>query len=46
MFYTRFFNVKLPADDLNKIETCRSVNGLRVKVYLQYPACAFVGLKH
>ena len=33
VFWTCFFEVKLPEDDLRKIETCRSVSESRVKVY-------------
>ena len=29
----RLFDVKLPEDDLKKIETCRIINKLYVKVY-------------
>jgi hypothetical protein len=28
-----FFYVRLPVDDLKKIETCQSISGLYVKVY-------------
>jgi len=33
MFNKFWFNVKLPADDL-KIETCRSISGFDVTVYI------------
>jgi hypothetical protein len=29
-----FFDVKFPEDDLNNFETCRSIRGLYVKVYI------------
>jgi hypothetical protein len=31
--YICFFDVKLPEDDLKKIEICRSISGLYEKVY-------------
>ena len=33
VFYIFFFDVKLPKDDLKKIEACRSISELYVKVY-------------
>jgi hypothetical protein len=33
VFYICFFDVKLPEDDLKKVETCRSISELYVKVY-------------
>lgn len=29
------FHVRLPANDLKKIEICQSIGGLHVKVYIQ-----------
>ena len=34
MFYVCFFDVRLPEDDLKKIETCRNMSGLYVEVYI------------
>ena len=34
MFYMYLFDVKLPEDDLNTMETCRSISGLYVTVLL------------
>ena len=34
VFYIRLFNVKLSEEDLKKVEICRSLSGLYVKVYL------------
>jgi hypothetical protein len=33
LFYVSLFGVKFPGDDLKKIETCRSISELYVKVY-------------
>jgi hypothetical protein len=32
VFYVRLFDVRLPEDDLKKIETCRSISELYVKL--------------
>ena len=32
VFYISLFDVKLPEEDLKKVETCRSLSGLYVKV--------------
>ena len=32
MFYASLLDVKFPEDDSRKIETCRSISGLYVKV--------------
>jgi len=37
MVYTFLFDVRLPENDLKKTETCRSVSGLYVKVYILIP---------
>jgi hypothetical protein len=33
VFYVRLFDVKLPEDDLNEVETCRGLGELYMKVY-------------
>jgi hypothetical protein len=33
-YYVSLFEVKLPDNDLKKVETCRSLSGLYVKVHL------------
>jgi hypothetical protein len=35
---------KLPEDDLRKIETCKSFDGLYVKIYIILTYSAFVGI--
>jgi hypothetical protein len=42
VFHIRLFDVKLPEDDLKKIETCHCINELHVKVY--FNSCASVGV--
>ena len=36
MFCASLFDVRLPEDDLKKIETCRNLSELYVKVYVFY----------
>jgi len=36
VFYTCLFEVKLPEDDLKKIETFRTISELSVEVYFLY----------
>ena len=36
MFYISLFDVRLPEDDLKKIETCRNMSGLYVKAHVFY----------
>ena len=46
VFYTCFFDVKLPEDYPNKIETSRSISGLYVEAYLYQHICVLVGVMY
>jgi hypothetical protein len=34
VFYPRIFDKRLPEDDLKKVQTCRGLSGMYVKVYI------------
>ena len=44
MFYMCLFDVKITENDLKKVETCRNVNELYVKV--QFNTAGFVGIAY
>jgi hypothetical protein len=42
VFYICLFDVRLPEDDLKKIETCWKISGQYVKVYILILVCLLV----